>query len=142
MLTRSIILVSTLSFVLSLVGCASSPLPKAVGSSDKPSIFKVKEDLKTRLGKDERLQGSNIAFDYDGAMVILNGTVKDREQFGWAATIAAGTPGVTSVINRLQVEPPATETEVPKSPAPKKPSSQPQTPDRQPASTSAQTSQS
>jgi len=142
MVIRPIILISTLSFVLSLVGCASSPLPKPASTSNKPSIFKVEEDLKTRLGKDERLQGSNIGFDYDGATVILNGTVKDREQFGWAATIAAGTPGVVSVINRLQVEPAATETEVPQGPAPKKPTPKPETPPSQAPSTSAQTSPS
>ncbi len=139
MLTRSIILVSTLSLVLSLVGCASSPLPAPTNRSSKPSISKVKEDLKTRLTKDERLQGSNIAFDCDGTTVILNGTVKDREQFGWASTIAAGTPGVTSVINRLQIEPPATETEVPKTPTPKKPLPKPQTPAPEPQAPPTQT---
>ncbi len=132
MLTRSIKLVWTLLFALSLVGCASAPLPTTTSSSAKPSIFKVKEDLKARLAKDERLQGSNIAFDYDGTTVILKGTVKDREQFGWASTIAAGTAGVTSVINRLQIEPAATETELPKTPAPpKKPASKTQTPSTQ-----------
>lgn len=131
MLTRSVMLVSLLLLVLSLAGCASAPLPTVSSGSDKPSIYKVQEDLKTRMTKDERLQGSKIDFEYDGATVILNGTVKDREQFGWAATIAAGTPGVTSVINRLQVVPPATETEVPKTPVPKKQVPKPRTPESQ-----------
>lgn len=139
MLIRSIKFVWTLLFALSLVGCASSPQPGTATSSAKPSIFKVKEDLKTRLAKDERLHGSNIGFEYDGATVILNGTVKDREQFGWAATIAAGTNGVTSVINRLQIEPPATESEVPKTPAPKNQVTKPQTLPSQVPSTTAQT---
>jgi hypothetical protein len=138
MLTRSIF-VSILLLVSLLVGCASAPLPTPTTSSDKPSIYKVKEDLKARLAKDDRLQGSKIDFYYDGATVILNGTVKDREQFGWAATIAAGTPGVTSVINRLQVEPPAAETAVPEAPVPKKQVPKPQTLPSPVPSTTAQT---
>lgn len=105
MLKRSIIFVSAVLLAFSLVGCGGgSPLP-ATTVTEKPSIYKVSEDLKARLAKDDRLQGSKIDFDFDGATVILNGKVKNQEQFGWAATVAAGTPGVTSVINRLQIEP-------------------------------------
>lgn len=140
MLSRSIILSSTLLLVFSLVGCASSSLPKVAPGSDKPSIYQVTQNLKTRLAKDDRLQGSKIDFDYDGVTVILNGTVKDTEQFGWAATVAAGTPGVASVINRLQVKPPIVETQVPKTPAvPRKPAAKPRTLESQTPPTSAQT---
>jgi hyperosmotically inducible periplasmic protein len=105
MLNRSIIFVSTALLAFSLVGCSGgSSLPAAAVVSDKPSIYKVNQDLKARLAKDDRLQGSNITFDFDGSTVILNGKVKDQEQFGWAATVAAGTAGVNSVINRLQIE--------------------------------------
>jgi osmotically-inducible protein OsmY len=68
----------------------------------------VSEDLHKRLAKDDRLHGAKIDFDYDGATVVLSGTVKDKEQYGWASTVAAGTPGVKGVINRLQVETPPT----------------------------------
>ncbi len=102
-------------------------MPATTVRSDRPSIYKVNEDLKARLAKDNRLQGSKINFDFDGVTVILNGKVKDQEQYGWAATVAAGTPGVNSVINRLQIEPQEAEKtqektkEVPaKSAAPKK----------------------
>lgn len=142
MLNRSAKLVSTLLFVLSLAGCASAPMPNVAATSDKPSIYKVTEDLKARLAKDDRLQGSKIDFDYDGATVILNGMVKNTEQFGWAATVAAGTPGVTSVINRLKVEPAAAETQAPKAPAPRKPAPKPQTATPQTPPNSAQTDQS
>jgi BON domain len=138
MLTRSIVLLSTLVLGLSLLGCDSSSLPVA-SKPEKPSIFKVKEDLHTRLTKDDRLRGSNITFDYDGATVILNGMVKDREQFGWASTIAAGTPGVSSVINRLQVEQAVPAAETPKAPMPKK--QIPKTPAPETQAPPAQTSQ-
>lgn len=140
MLRRSIILGSTLLLVFLLAGCASSPMPNVATGSDKPSIYKVNQDLKARLAKDDRLQGSKIDFDYDGVTVILNGTVKDTEQFGWAATVAAGTPGVTSVINRLQIKPPVAETEAPKtSTAPRKPAPKPRALESQTPPTSAQT---
>ncbi len=123
MATRSITFLSSLLLALSLLGCGSAPLPNPAAPS-RPSYAKVTEDLKSRLAKDDRLQGSKIDFDYDGATVILNGTVKDKEQFGWATTVAAGTPGVTSVINRLQVEAKpetqAPEAQTPKPPAPRK----------------------
>lgn len=101
-----------LVMVLSLVGCASAPAPKAA-TPERRSISAVTQDLHTRLAKDARLQGSTIDFDYDGNTVILHGQVKDKDQFGWAATIAAGTPGVKSVINRLQIA-----TQAPAIPAP------------------------
>ncbi|MBZ5729197.1 MAG: BON domain-containing protein [Acidobacteriia bacterium] len=137
MLTRSIVILSTLVLGLSLLGCDSSSLP-AAAKPEKPSISKVKEDLRTRLDKDDRLQGSKITFDYDGMTVILNGVVKDREQFGWASTVAAGTTGVTSVINRLQVEQSAPEAEKPKAPMPKK--QIPKTPAPEPQALPTQTS--
>jgi hypothetical protein len=139
MLTRSIAIISALVLGLSLLGCDSSPLPATASKQDKPSIFKVTEDLHTRLEKDSRLQGSKITFDYDGASVILNGVVKDREQFGWASIIAAGTPGVSSVINRLQVEQTAPEAETPKPPMPRK--QIPKVPAPEPQAPPAETSQ-
>jgi hypothetical protein len=105
MLKRSIIFVSTVLLTFSLVACNGGSTVPATTVTEKPSIYKVSEDLKARLAKDDRLQGSSIDFDFDGMTVILNGKVKNQEQFGWAATVAAGTPGVKSVINRLQIEP-------------------------------------
>lgn len=117
MVIRSIWRVAIITMALSLLGCGSSPKPKRATATVEPRpISVVKNDLQKRLTADDRLQGSKIGFDYDGMTVILHGTVKDKDQFGWAATVAAGTPGVKGVINRLQVEVSAPEAETPKVP--------------------------
>jgi hypothetical protein len=93
-----------LSICFSLVGCWSSPGPAPVTAAEQRPISLVLRDVQTRIGKDTRLEGSKISINHDGGTVILTGTVKTKEQFGWASTVAAGTPGVKGVINRLQVE--------------------------------------
>ncbi len=141
---RANILFSILLLLLLLTGCSSSPPPAPGPVAKQPNIYRVEQSLKTRLAADQRLRGSNITFDFDGVAVILNGTVKDSTQFGWAATVAGGTPGVKSVINRLQIEPvkPSTadsESEAAKNPESKKPAPKAQTSESKAAS--AQTPQ-
>lgn len=105
MVIRSMGRVAIITMALCLLGCGSSPKPRPAPTAvEARPISAVKDDLQKRLTTDNRLHGSKIDFDYDGVTVILNGTVKDKDQFGWAATVAAGTPGVKGVINRLQVE--------------------------------------
>lgn len=139
---RANILLSILLLLLLLTGCSSSPAPAAGPVVEKPNIYKVEQRLKTRLAEDQRLRGSSITFDFDGVAVILNGTVKDSTQFGWAATVAGGTPGVKSVINRLQIKPvkadsPDSEPQAAENPTSKKPVPKAQTPE--PKAASAQT---
>ncbi|HEU5402563.1 MAG TPA: BON domain-containing protein [Terriglobales bacterium] len=140
MLTRSITFAATLLLGFSMLGCGSSVKTPQIGASDKPTIYKVQQDLKARFAKDDRLQGSNITFAFDGATVILSGTVKDTAQFGWAATVAGGTPGVQSVINRLQVEP--TKPEAAEKPKTQEPARKPvpKTETAKPPTSPAQTS--
>lgn len=141
---RANTLVSILLLLLLMAGCSSSPSPAPATAAEQPNIYRVEQNLKTRIAQDQRLRGSNITFDFDGIAVILNGTVKDSTQFGWAATVAGGTPGVKSVINRLQIEPvkpPSAESEsqAAKDPESKKPRPKAATPESKAAS--AQTPQ-
>ena len=138
--SRPIILVAILLSLLLLAGCSSSPTPTPAPVAEKPNIYRVEQDLKTRLAKDKRLEGSNISFDFDGIAVILNGTVKDSTQFGWAATVAGGTPGVKSVINRLQIAQAkpassAAESQAARNPESKKPEPKAETPESKAVST-------
>lgn len=142
---RANTLVSILLLLLLTAGCSSSPAPAPATAAEQPNIYRVEQNLKTRIAQDQRLRGSNITFDFDGIAVILNGTVKDSTQFGWAATVAGGTPGVKSVINRLQIEqakPPSAESEsqAAKNPDSKKPRPKAPTPESKAAA--AQTPQS
>lgn len=131
---RANTLVSIFLLLLLMAGCSSAPPPAPEPVAEQPNIYRVEQNLKTRFAKDQRLQGSNITFDFDGVAVILNGTVKDSTQFGWAATVAGGTPGVKSVINRLQIEPlkapsAASESQAAKDPESKKPAPKAPTPE-------------
>jgi hypothetical protein len=142
---RANTLFSAVLLLLLLMGCSSTPAPAPEPAAKQPNIYKVEQTLKNRLAGDQRLRGSNITFDFDGIAVILNGTVKDSTQFGWAATVAGGTPGVKSVINRLQIEPvkpPSAESEsqAAKNPESKKPV--PKTPTPESKAATVQTPQS
>jgi hypothetical protein len=142
---RANTLFSLVLLLLLLVGCGSTPSPAPEPVAKQPNIYQVEQNLKTRIAQDQRLRGSHITFDFDGVAVILNGTVKDSTQFGWASTVAGGTPGVKSVINRLQIEavkPPFAESgsQAAKDPESKKPA--PKAPAPESKAASAQTPQS
>lgn len=85
------------------VGCSSEPAaPQATTAVEKRNDFQIAEEVRGKIEKEPRLQGSAIkVFCNDGA-VILSGTVTSREQFGVAQITAAGTKGARLVINRLQ----------------------------------------
>ncbi len=122
MLIRAACWTITILIALSTLACSSGDVPNPVAEKRERPISQVMDDVRTRLDKDTRLQGSKITTTYDGGTVILTGTVLDRSQLGWAATVAAGTPGVKGVINRLQVEAQPTPVEPPNSqPRPEKP---------------------
>jgi hypothetical protein len=112
---------ASLSLALILCGCSSAaPSAPAPAAAEKRFDHEIVNDVRTKIEKDPRLQGTSINVMCDAGTVILSGTVNSREQFGAAQIIAAGTQGTKGVINRLQVAS-APEQSIPASPEAKKP---------------------
>ncbi len=65
----------------------------------------VHDDLLERLGDDRDVDISNIDVIVASGHVVLNGTIPEEHGKERAGEIAAGTPGVSAVENRLRVEP-------------------------------------
>jgi osmotically-inducible protein OsmY len=97
---------ASLCLGLSLCGCSSAtPDAPATVAVEKRFDHQIVDDVRSKIQKDPRLQGTSITVMCDAGTVILSGSVNSREQFGAAQILAAGTLGAKGVINRLQVTP-------------------------------------
>ena len=125
MTIKSVVKLSAaLCLSLVLLGCGTDTPGVAVPTvPEKRFDYQIVEDVRGKIEKDSRLQGSNIVVTCDAGTVILSGTIANREQFGLAQVAAASTKGAKGVINRLQVPAPP---QVPdqSSPNPPKPQKQ------------------
>lgn len=103
---------AALCLSLGMLGCGSDApsVSSATAVPEKRFDHQIVEDVRGKIDKDSRLQGSNIVITCDAGTVILSGTVTSREQFGLAQVAAASTKGTRGVINRLQVPAPAQPT--------------------------------
>lgn len=112
MTIRSLVKLSAaLCLSLVMVGCGSdTPGPAAPAAPAKRFDHEIVQDVRSKIDKDARLQGSDIKVTCDAGTVILSGSVTSREQFGLAQVAAASTLGTKGVINRLQVPAPAQST--------------------------------
>jgi len=125
MTIRSFVKLSAaLCLCLIMVGCGSdTPGAAAPAAPEKRFDHEIVQDVRSKIDKDTRLQGSDIKVTCDAGTVILSGTVNSREQFGLAQVAAASIRGTKGVINRLQVPThvPATDQSPANQPQPAKP---------------------
>ena len=105
-LKTAIRFLASLPLALVLCGCSSEPAAPAPAAVEKRNDGQITEDVLSRLKKDSNLKDRPISVRADSVTVILTGTVASKEQFGAAQVIAAGTPGVKHIINRLTVQQP------------------------------------
>jgi hypothetical protein len=113
MTIKSVVKLSAaLCLSLIMVGCGSdAPGVAAPTAPEKRFDYQIVDDVRSKIQKDSRLQGSNIVVTCDAGTVILSGTIVNREQFGLAQVAAASTKGARGVINRLQVPAPPQPTD-------------------------------
>lgn len=65
----------------------------------------IHDDILGQLGNDPAVDISNIDIVIASGHVVLNGTIPQERGKERAGEIAAGTPGVEAVENRLRIEP-------------------------------------
>ena len=84
-----------------MAACASGP-PKTDDqrAADKATV----ERVEAALGADKMLYGKHITVHADNGVVWLTGYVWDRPDFDQATAIAEGVPGVTRVVNDLELQ--------------------------------------
>jgi hypothetical protein len=105
-------LCAALCLSLIMVGCGSdTPGVAAPAAPEKRFDHQIVQDVRSKIDKDTRLQGSDIKVTCDAGTVILSGTVANREQFGLAQVAAASIKGTRGVINRLQTPTPPAATD-------------------------------
>jgi hypothetical protein len=102
---KSLVQVSASLCLGLILTCCGSDTPGAAAPvlAEKRIDSQIVDEVRTKIQKDSRLQGTAITVMCDAGTVILSGTVATREQFGTAQVLAAGTRGSKGVINRLQV---------------------------------------
>jgi osmotically-inducible protein OsmY len=107
MTLKSVVKLSaSLCLGLVLSSCSSSaPVSTPTAVTEKRFDHQIADDVRTKIQKDPRMQGTTISVMCDAGSIILSGSVSSREQFGIAQVLAAGTDGARGVINRLQVTP-------------------------------------
>jgi len=84
-----------------VAACASGPAKTdAQRQADKVTA----ERVEAALGADKMLYGKHITAHADNGVVWLTGYVWDRPDFDQATLIAEGVPGVTRVVNDLELQ--------------------------------------
>jgi hypothetical protein len=85
-----------------------------------PNDGQLTSQIRSRFNEDSGLHAKPIAVQTVNGVVILSGTVENETERAAVARYAAATPGITSVVNNLQIAPPATATNTALPPAPEK----------------------
>lgn len=93
-------------FILAVVlsACAATETTRTAGETVDDAT--VTSRVKANLLQDEAMRALQIDVDTFRGVVQLNGFVNNEEDVRRAAEIAVNTPGVASVQNNLQVQPP------------------------------------
>lgn len=74
--------------------------------SKAPNDAQISSQVQERLNGDSGLQGKQLAVQSANGVVVLSGTVDNDAQREAAERYAQGIPGVTKVLNNLQIVPP------------------------------------
>ncbi|MFB3915612.1 MAG: BON domain-containing protein [Terriglobales bacterium] len=89
------------------------------GCSRVRSDAQIASDVQSRINRDATLQGRQLTVQAANGVVTLSGTVNSDTERAAAANSAAGVDGVKTIVNNLQVAPPAeTAAVAPSEPAP------------------------
>jgi BON domain len=82
-------------------------LAVAIGCNKTPNDAQISSDIQGKLNTDSGLQGKQLSVQAADGTVTLSGTVDNDAQREAAARYASSEPGVTKVVNNLQVGAPA-----------------------------------
>src|SRR5579872_7063244 len=84
----------------------------ALGCAHKADDAKITSSIQTSFNADSGLQGKQLGVQSQNGVVTLSGSVDSDAQRTAASRYAAAAPGVTEVVNNLQVggQPPVAET--------------------------------
>ena len=89
---------------------ATTPAPKEVPKSGSEDRASLKQRVELSLLADKGVSGFNIDVQVNGEAVTLAGTVDSADSKSAAEKVVAGTEGVSSVANRLEVAAEAKQT--------------------------------
>jgi len=78
-----------------------------------PNDAQISSQVQERLSADSGLQGKQLGVQSANGVVVLSGTVDNDAQREAAEHYAQGIPGVTKVLNNLQIMPPVAQVEQP-----------------------------
>lgn len=84
--------------VAAVCGCATldQPLPDASGAD-------LGADITQRLAVDSMTGGTVYGVDVSGGQVVIRGIVRSEAERMRVLSLVRGTPGVTSVVDRLRI---------------------------------------
>src|SRR5215469_12539540 len=85
------------------LGLPVALLALAVACTKPPNDVQITADVQSKLGADSGLQNKQINVQADHGTVTLSGNVDNDAQREAASKYAASEPGVSKVINNLQV---------------------------------------
>jgi len=90
-----------IAIALSLAGCANTSSQPSAGDMIDDSVVTAR--VKTALLKDPKVSGLAVSVETFKGMVLLSGFVKTKAESDLAHKIAHDTPGVSGVVNSLQI---------------------------------------
>ena len=89
----------TVAVVCGLAACASAPKTDSQRAADKA----MAEQVEAALNADRALFAKHIVAHADNGVVRLTGYVWESDDFAEATYVASGVPGVTRVVNDLEL---------------------------------------
>ena len=98
-LMKPVSLVAAVAVLCGVAACASAPKTDAQRQTDKETT----ERVETALSADKSLYSTHIVVRADNGVVRLTGFVWEPADFQLAAAIAGSVPGVTAVVNDLEL---------------------------------------
>ncbi len=90
-----------IAVALSLAGCAGTDNRASTGDVIDDSVVTAR--VKTALLKDPKVSGLAVSVETFKGVVLLSGFVKTKAESDLAHKIAHDVPGVSNVINSLQI---------------------------------------